>query len=97
MNCCGLCGRLLGTVLVQEHHLIPKTFKGRVTVPMHKMCHQKIHATFSEREMQRHYHTFERMLEHEEIQKFVAWIEKKPLEFYDKNNDTAARRKLRKR
>lgn len=97
MKHCGLCGRELGDVLIQEHHLIPKTFKGKVTVPMHKMCHQKAHATFSEREMLRYYHTFERMLEDEQIQKFVAWIAKKPLEFYDKNDDTANRRRQRKK
>lgn len=93
---CGLCGRPLGTHLIQEHHLIPKTFKGRVTAPMHKMCHQKIHATFSERELYTYYHTFERMLEHEEIVKFVKWINNKPLDFYLKNDDTAERRRKRR-
>lgn len=97
MDRCGLCDRPLGSVLIQDHHLIPKTFGGRVVAAMHKMCHQKVHATFSERELLNYYHTFERLLEHEELQKFVAWIKKKPLEFYDKNDDTAARKKKRKR
>lgn len=92
---CGLCKRPLGTVRVQEHHLIPKTFKGKVMVPMHRICHQKSHATFSEREMLHYYHTFDRMLEHEQIQKFVKWVSKKPPEYYDKNDDTAQRKRKR--
>jgi 5-methylcytosine-specific restriction endonuclease McrA len=93
---CGLCGRPLGLVRVEGHHLVPKTFKGKEIVKMHKMCHQKVHSTFSERELENHYHTFERLLEHEEIQKFVKWIAKRPPEYYDKNDDTAARKNKRK-
>ncbi len=92
---CGLCGRPLGALHIQDHHLIPKTFGGKVTAPMHKMCHQKVHATFSERQLQHYYHTFERLLEHEEIQKFVKWVKRRPPEFYDKNDDTADRRRRR--
>lgn len=92
---CPLCDRPLGTVRIQEHHLVPKTFKGRETVKIHQICHQKIHATFSERELLHYYHTAERLLEHEQIQKFVAWVKKKPIEFYDKNDDTKARKRKR--
>jgi hypothetical protein len=59
------------------------------------MCHQKIHATFSERELQHYYHTPERIREHSEMQRFIAWIRKKPLNFYDKNDDTASRKRQR--
>lgn len=96
MNCC-ICERELGTIRVEEHHLIPKTFKGTDKVALHKMCHQKIHATFSERELLNYYHTAERLKEHSEIQKFVKWISKKPIEYYDRNNDTKDRRRKRKR
>jgi hypothetical protein len=92
---CCICHRELGDVLLEEHHLVPRTFKGRDTVLIHKMCHQKIHATFSERELLQYYHTPERLREHTEMQKFIAWIRKKPLGFYDKNNDTNSRRRQR--
>ncbi len=94
---CPICNRELGEVNLQEHHLVPKTFGGKETVTIHKVCHQKIHATFSERELQHHYHTPERILEHAEIQKFVKWVSRKALDFYDKNDDTKDRRKKRKR
>lgn len=96
MNTCQLCNRPLGDVRIEEHHLVPKTFKGRDTHPIHKICHQKIHATFSERELLHYYHTFDRLLEHEEIQKFVKWISKKAPDFYDKNDDTKSRNRKRR-
>lgn len=63
---------------------------------MHDICHAKIHHTFTEAELLNYYHTFDRLLEHEQIQKFVAWIKKKELSFYDKNDDTKARNRKRR-
>ena len=95
IDICCICHRPLGDVLIEEHHLKPKTFKGRDTVPIHKMCHQKIHATFSERDLLNYYHTADRIREHEEMQKFIKWIKRKEPGFYDKNNDTADRKRKR--
>lgn len=83
--------------MIEDHHLIPKTFKGTETILIHKICHQKLHATLSEREMLNYYHTVERILENEEILKFVKWVSKKPLDFYSKNDDTAHRKNKRTR
>lgn len=89
---CPICGRPFGDMsLVQFHHLVPKTFKGREGINIHKVCHQKIHATFSERELLNYYHTVERIVEHEEMSKFVKWVSKKHVDFYDKNDDTKHR------
>lgn len=88
---CGLCGRELGDVLVEDHHMIPKTFKGSETQPVHKICHRAIHATFTERELQHYYHTFERLLEHEDIQKFVRWVSKKPPDYFVGTKETNVR------
>lgn len=44
---------------------------------MHRICHNKIHAVFTERELAQYYHTAERLLEHEAIRKFVNWVRKK--------------------
>ena len=90
---------------MQDHHLKPVTFKSRTKevhdptnfIHIHKVCHQKLHATFSEHDMFNHYHTVERLTESEEMQKFVKWINKKPVEYYDKNDDTKSRKKKRRR
>ena len=90
-NNCPLCDRDLGNVW-DNHHLKPKTFKGRDTVPLHKICHNIIHATFTERELQRYYHTIERLREHEDIQKFIKWVQTKPIDFYMKSKRANRRR-----
>ncbi len=79
------------------HHLIPATFKGRETVDLHIVCHDKLHHVLSEREMQHYYNTIERLLEHEEVLKFVKWIKKQSPEFYTKHKDTHDRKRKRKR
>lgn len=93
---CPLCDRdLIDGPSVDEHHLIPRTFKGRETITLHTICHQKIHSVFTERELLRYYHTVERILENEEIQTFVKWVAGKDPEWYSSHRDTKTRRKRR--
>jgi hypothetical protein len=94
---CPLCERTLGTINIDEHHLIPKTFRGKDTGSIHRICHSKVHATFSERELLNYYHTWERLKEHSEIIKFVKWVQNKPPGFYDSNKDTGERNQKRRR
>ncbi|RWZ87245.1 MAG: hypothetical protein EO766_12020 [Hydrotalea sp. AMD] len=93
---CQICGRLLGNVRISEHHLIPKEFKGTQTILIHDICHNKIHATFDNKSLVHTYHTVERIVEHEEIQKFINWVKNKHPDFYDKNDDTKQRHSKRR-
>ena len=70
---------------MNRHHLIPlsKGGKGTETLIMHKICHGKVHAVLSERELRDYYNTIERLREQEEIAKFIKWVQKKEPEFYD--------------
>ena len=79
---CPLCGRPLGTANIDRHHLVPKTFKGRAQFPIHKICHRKIHSVFTEKELFRTYHTWEKLRENEDIRTFIDWVARKPPEFY---------------
>ena len=94
---CPICDRPLGTIGIDEHHLIPKTFGGKETFTLHKICHRKIHATFTERELLNYYNTFERIRDHSEIAKFIGWVKKKPPEYYSGSDETADRKKKRRR
>ncbi len=94
---CPLCKRPLTITSVSRHHLVPKTFGGKDLVDLHKMCHQKLHATFTEREMKNYYHTIERIMENEDMQNFVVWIKNKDPDFYSSNNETQARKGKRRR
>ncbi|MBL8508572.1 hypothetical protein [Chitinimonas sp. JJ19] len=91
---CALCGRLLpeGTT-VDEHHLIPRSLGGRETVRLHKICHQTLHAVFTERELAEHFHTVERLQAHATIASFLAWVRRRPPELYDRPRFTQDRRR----
>ena len=79
---CPLCGRPLGTLNIDRHHLVPKTFKGREQFAIHKICHRKIHATFTERELLHTYHTWDALKSNEEIRAFIGWVAGKAPGFY---------------
>lgn len=88
---CGLCERGLGKV-ADRHHLIPKSRKGKETVTIHKICHRKIHSTFTEKELEQYYNTFERLKESKEIQNFINWVSKKDIDFYSSSRNAKRKR-----
>ncbi len=77
---------------VNEHHLIPKSKKGKDTITLHTICHSKIHSLFSENELRDHYHTIERLKAHPEMDKFLRWVAKKDPEYRDRNRASNARK-----
>jgi hypothetical protein len=81
---CPLCGRpLVSGPSVNRHHLTPRKFKGRVAVDIHAVCHDKIHAVLSEREIARDYDSIDKLKEHPQIAEFIKWVAKKSPEFVD--------------
>jgi hypothetical protein len=93
---CLICGReLVPGKSVNEHHLVPKTYKGRETITIHIICHTKIHSVFSEKELNDYYHTPERLREHPEMAKFIKWVRKKEPEFRDRNEPVGGRKRRR--
>jgi hypothetical protein len=81
---CPLCDRpLVPGPSVDEHHLVPRTYKGTATVTLHRVCHGKIHSVLSEKELRDHYHTIDALRGHPEIATFIAWVRKKHPEFVD--------------
>ena len=93
---CPLCGREIPAGHGSRHHLIPvlKGGRGGETVLLHGSCHSKLHSVFTEAQLARDYNTVEKLLTHEEIAKFVRWIQKRPPEFRARNR--SIRRKGRK-
>jgi hypothetical protein len=90
---CPLCGRpLVAGKSIDEHHLLPKSQGGREKHLMHRICHRKIHATLSEKELAKNFTTWPALQAHEEIAAFIAWVQKKPPEFYDNSRKSASRR-----
>ena len=78
---CWLCGRPFET-LVQWHHPVPKSKKGRSTVPVHPICHKTIHANFTNAELARIGEDVEAVRSNPAIAKFVDWVAGKPPDFH---------------
>lgn len=94
---CPICGRsMFAGKSVNEHHLIPKSLKGRETITLHRICHSKIHSILTERELFTHYHTIERLTGHPEMEKFIKWVRKKEPEYVGRNRWTNDRKKRRR-
>jgi hypothetical protein len=66
---------------IDKHHMVPKCRGGKETEYLHKICHRKIHSIWTEKE----YNDPEKIKEHEEMQKFIKWVNKKEPDFYDRN------------
>ena len=83
---CWLCSRPMGEV-TEWHHPVPKSRGGRSREPVHPICHQTIHANFTNSDLEKRYSTVEALLGHEEIRRFVDWIANKPPDFYAPTKD----------
>ena len=80
---CWLCSRPLG-VRVEWHHPVPKSKKGRVTVPVHPICHRTIHTNFTNAELARMGDQVEELRNFLALAKFLTWIANKPPDFHAK-------------
>ncbi len=80
---CPLCEREIPPGQRDDHHVIPKVKGGREISKMHRICHRQIHALFSESELATQYSTAAALLAVPAVQKFVAWVRTKPLDYCD--------------
>ncbi len=95
LGACPLCDRpMVAGPSVDRHHLLPKSLGGTETLYLHRICHRKIHATFTERELEKQFHTPAALLANPDIDAFVRWVRKKDPEYYDKS--VTARRRGRR-
>ncbi len=78
---CWLCERPFGT-LIQWHHPVPKSKKGRGTVPVHPICHRAIHANFTNAELARIGDDAPTIRGHAKVEKFISWVASKPPDFH---------------
>lgn len=78
---CWLCGRSFET-LIQWHHPVPKSKKGRATVPVHPICHKAIHANFTNAELARIGDDPGAIRANPKIAKFANWVERKEPDFH---------------
>lgn len=92
---CPLCDRVIPPAQADRHHLVPKSKGGRHTEFLHRVCHRQIHALLTESELARQYATVETLLQHPELQTFVAWVKTKPEDFFVRTRQCARMHKRR--
>lgn len=69
---CPLCER--PNLRASDHHLVPKSRGGRVTMAICNDCHKAIHAIFTNKELETTFHTVDALLGHEVFARMVAFI-----------------------
>lgn len=103
LDTCCICNREIPESVKTLHHLYPKEVKNRRkiknkeernrTIPLHTVCHRKLHSVLTNRELFKSYNTEEAIANHEEMLKFKDWVSKKPLDFETSSKWTNDRRK----
>lgn len=93
---CPLCDRVIPPDQLDRHHLVPKSKGGRHTEFLHRVCHRQIHALLTESELAGQYATVEALLQHAELQTFVAWVKTKPDDFFVATRKSTRIRKRRR-
>lgn len=87
---CWLCGRPMGEIS-EWHHPVPKSRKGKERVPVHPICHQAIHASFTNAQLERIGPAVEQLRDHPEVAKFLAWVANKAPDFHAPTADRRRR------
>lgn len=91
---CPLCGRTIPVgPAADRHHWVPRAKGGRDWSWLHRVCHRKIHSLFTEAELARLYPTAAALLGHPEIRRFVAWVRKRPIDFYDPSAEAGRKKR----
>lgn len=90
---CPLCDRpMIPGPSLDQHHPVPKSRGGRATVTMHKICHRAIHAMLDERALADAFADFASLRAHPALAQFIAWVRKRPPEYYDRTRWSKERR-----
>ena len=88
---CWLCARPLGA-LREQHNPVPKSRGGRITVPVHPVCHRAIHSHFTTAELGRLPPDPAALATVPEMARFLAWIADKPPDFHVRTAKARRRR-----
>lgn len=102
---CELCGRAVAQLT--RHHLIPRSRHGnrrnkrdfdrtevqRRIAWLCRPCHDHVHAVLDEKTLERAFNTLERLRNHPDVARFVAWIASRPADFRPPRGRRSRRRR----
>jgi hypothetical protein len=69
---CPLCER--PNFHPSDHHLVPRSRGGKITLAICRDCHHAVHAIFTNKELETKYHTVTELLGHADFAKMIAFI-----------------------
>lgn len=73
---CALCGREVSKL--SQHHVIPKSEGGLLTVWLCSPCHKTVHSFFTNRTLAKEKPSIEALRQDPDIQRYLVWIRKQP-------------------
>ena len=78
IQACALCQRAVPRTLMTLHHLVPRERGGKAEhrTPLCRPCHKQLHATFSNKELERGLDSIEALRGSPSLQPFLKWIRK---------------------
>jgi hypothetical protein len=81
---CPICDREMYDVdnSINRHHFVPKSRGGRATEWCHRVCHDFLHRTWTNKELEREFSDPELIKQDPRAQTFIEWIQKKDPLFY---------------
>ncbi len=73
-----------GAARPTRHHLVPRSKGGAraPTVLLHRICHNAIHARFSEAELARRLADIDSLRAEPDVARFIAWVAGRPPDFH---------------
>lgn len=80
---CELCGRKMPLNIKSRHHLVPQSKGGKKSdiIFIHRICHDKIHSIFTNKELKKDFNTIEKIKQVPDIMDFVEWVKNKPFDY----------------
>lgn len=94
---CPICDRQMYDVdgSINKHHFVPKSRGGKATEWCHRVCHNMLHNTWTNKELERDFSDPEKIKTHAAMKEFINWVKKKDPLFYistKKSNDKNRRK-----
>ena len=80
---CPICDRdMYAGSSVNRHHFVPKSRGGKATEWCHRVCHDFLHRTWTNKQLEREFSDPELIRQDVRAQTFTEWIQKKDPFFY---------------
>lgn len=78
---------------IDTHHLLPRSHGGKITVTLHRICHQAIDPTLSEAELARGFASIEALQQYPDLNRLIARVRKRPADYQDRSRWSRLRRR----